>query len=77
MTLLHIYGCPADSSALDRPVTECDECKQPLAKIDNGGQILAGCITCNLWRDQDGNVVRLSVEDLSAPACISQGIRRG
>ena len=51
----------------------CTECKQPLAEIDNGGQILAGCITCNLWRDQDGNVVRLSVEDLSALHAFRRG----
>ena len=44
----------------------CTECKQPLIEIDNGGQHLRGCLSCNQWRDRGGNVVELSVDDLAA-----------
>jgi len=44
----------------------CAECKQPLLMLDNRGQWLQGCATCNDWRDSDGNAVKLSVEDLAA-----------
>ena len=27
----------------------CRECKQPLGEIDNRGQHLHGCMTCNIW----------------------------
>jgi len=27
----------------------CNQCKQPLTKIDNYGERLTGCLTCNLW----------------------------
>jgi hypothetical protein len=54
----------------------CTECHQRLVEIDNGGQILVGCITCNRWLDHDGNLVQLSVED-SAALHASSGIKRG
>jgi hypothetical protein len=44
----------------------CTECKQLLIEIDNRGQRLRGCLTCNKWRDGQGNQVKLSVEDLAA-----------
>jgi hypothetical protein len=44
----------------------CHECKQPLIVIDNRREHLVGCPSCNLWCDKDGNVVKLSVEDLAA-----------
>jgi hypothetical protein len=44
----------------------CQECKQPLVAIDNRGQHLTGCLTCNEWHDNHGNLVRLSEDDLAA-----------
>jgi len=44
----------------------CTECKQPLIMLDNRGEWLRGCGTCNEWRDSEGNAVKLSVEDLTA-----------
>jgi hypothetical protein len=47
-------------------ISYCFDCKRPLVEIDNRGERLTGCMTCNLWRDSEGNVVKLSVEDLAA-----------
>jgi hypothetical protein len=44
---------------------ECKECGQPLIEVDNRGQHLRGCLTCNEWHDRHGNLVRLSEEDLA------------
>ena len=45
----------------------CFECKRPLAEIDNRGQRLRGCLTCNIWWSlTGGGPVKLSVEDLQA-----------
>jgi hypothetical protein len=44
----------------------CTECKQPLIEVENRGQHLRGCLSCNQWRDRNGNVVELSVDDLAA-----------
>jgi hypothetical protein len=44
----------------------CHECKRPLTEIDNRGQLLKGCMTCNIWRSPAGDKVRLSEEDLHA-----------
>jgi hypothetical protein len=44
----------------------CKECGQPIVEIDNRGLHLRGCLTWNGWRDSQGNLVRLSVEDLAA-----------
>ena len=43
----------------------CHECKQPLMEIDNRGQRLRGCLTCNIWWSGDDEKVRLSEADLS------------
>src|SRR5262245_44059710 len=40
----------------------CTECKQPLIEMDNRGQHLRGCLACNAWQDNHGNLVRLSQE---------------
>ena len=40
--------------------------QHPLIVIDNRGEHLVGCLSCNLWCDRDGNAVRLSEEDLAA-----------
>jgi hypothetical protein len=43
----------------------CNQCHQPLTDIDNFGQRLRGCLTCNLWAALDGERwVRLSEADL-------------
>ena len=45
----------------------CFECKRPLVEIDNRGQHLHGCMTCNIcWSLTGGAAVKLSVEDLYA-----------
>jgi hypothetical protein len=45
----------------------CFECKRPLIEIDNRGQRLHGCMTCNIWWPLRGaEMVKLSVEDLQA-----------
>ena len=45
----------------------CFECKRPLVEIDNRGQRLRGCMTCNIWWSLiGGGAVKLSVEDLAA-----------
>ena len=44
----------------------CFECKQALTELDNYGQRLKGCITCNIWWSLAGDKVRLPEEDLRA-----------
>ena len=44
----------------------CRECKQAVIEIDNRGQHLTGCMTCNIWWSADEEKVRLSEEDLAA-----------
>jgi hypothetical protein len=45
----------------------CNNCGQGLIKIDNRGERLIGCLTCNLWSPPDGKRwTRLSEEDLRA-----------
>ena len=45
----------------------CKECGQPVVEIDNRGQRLHGCMTCNVWWSvTGGGAVKLSVEDLAA-----------
>jgi hypothetical protein len=51
----------------DESTSACFECKRPLVEIDNRGQRLRGCMTCNIWRSlTGGGAVKLSVEDLAA-----------
>jgi hypothetical protein len=48
-------------------ITRCNQCKQALTEIDNGGERLTGCLTCNLWATADGKRwKRMSEEDLRA-----------
>jgi hypothetical protein len=42
------------------------ECRHPLTDIDNYGQRLRGCITCNIWWSLEGADVRLPEEDIRA-----------
>ena len=45
----------------------CHNCGQPLVEIDNRGERLRGCLTCNLWTAGDAKGwTRLSEEDLRA-----------
>ena len=45
----------------------CYNCGQELVEIDNRGQRLTGCLTCNLWTAGDAKGwTRLSEEDLRA-----------
>jgi hypothetical protein len=45
----------------------CLECKQKLIEIDNRGEHLIGCLTCNVWWSWwSTNAVKLSEEDLHA-----------
>lgn len=45
----------------------CNQCDQELIKIDNCGEELVGCLTCNLWAAAEGESwIRLSEEDLRA-----------
>ena len=45
----------------------CHNCDQELIEIDNRGQRLVGCLTCNLWAaDGTEGWTRLSEEDLNA-----------
>ena len=42
-------------------------CRQPLIEIDNRGQRLSGCLTCNLWAaGKSAEWIRLNEEDLRA-----------
>ena len=45
----------------------CHNCGQELIEIDNRGERLRGCLTCNLWSvGDDKSWTRLSEEDLRA-----------
>jgi hypothetical protein len=51
----------------DEKVACCNQCKQSLIEIDNHGERLIGCMTCNLWATAEGKRwKRLSEEDLNA-----------
>jgi hypothetical protein len=56
----------------------CNHCKQALIEIDNRGERLTGCLTCNLWAPADGKRwTRLSVEDLrGTPPSANGGTRK-
>ena len=49
-------------------VTErCSQCGQQLIEVDNRGERLVGCLTCNLWAAEGKqHWIRLSEEDLRA-----------
>ncbi len=44
----------------------CHECKRPLIEIDNHGERLKGCMTCNIWWTLDDTKKRLPETDLHA-----------
>jgi hypothetical protein len=47
-------------------IRTCHECKRPLIDIDNYGERLTGCMTCNIWWTGDNAKRRLSEADLHA-----------
>ena len=48
-------------------VQRCNQCGQELIEIDNRGERLVGCLTCNLWTAAvSARWIRLSEEDLRA-----------
>jgi len=48
-------------------VARCNHCKQVLIEIDNRGERLTGCLTCNLWTAAGSKRwKRLSEADLRA-----------
>ena len=51
----------------------CIECKQPLIEVGNRGKQLVGCLTCNEWLDDEGNLIKLSVKDLAALHALRRG----
>lgn len=54
---------PAETEGANR----CNQCGQELIEIDNRGERLVGCLTCNLWTAADGKGwIRLGEDDLRA-----------
>jgi hypothetical protein len=54
---------PADAKKAER----CNECDQRLIEIDNRGERLVGCLTCNLWTATESKGwIRLGEDDLRA-----------
>ena len=45
----------------------------PLIEVDNRGKRLVGCLTCNEWLDDEGNLTKLSVEGLAALHALRRG----
>jgi hypothetical protein len=35
------------------PDSACDKCRHPLTRIDFYGELLEGCIYCNVWKEVD------------------------
>ena len=57
----------ATKQAVLSDMDRCHNFGQELIEIDNRGEPLTGCVSCNLWALTDGDRwVRLSVEDLHA-----------
>jgi hypothetical protein len=58
----------------DHKITHCNHCKQAQIEIDNRGERLTGCLTCNLWATTGGKRwKRLSEEDLRALHILRHG----
>ena len=52
----------------------CNQCHQPLIEIENNGQRLRGCLTCNLWASSGGGRwIRLSEEDIRSLHLLRRG----
>jgi hypothetical protein len=52
----------------------CSQCGQQLIAIDNRGECLIGCLTCNLWANRENTRwIRLSEEDLRALHTLRHG----
>ena len=49
------------------PDSACDKCHRPLTRIDFYGEVLEGCIHCNVWKDVANGVWRkIPEEDIEA-----------
>ena len=58
-----IHLMPAEGGKAER----CNQCGQELIEIDNRGERLVGCLTCNLWAAPNSTRwTRLGEEDLRA-----------
>jgi hypothetical protein len=58
----------------DDGVACCNQCKLPLIEIDNRGERLTGCLTCNLWTaEHSKRWKRLSEEDVRALHLLRHG----
>jgi hypothetical protein len=45
-------------------VTNCPHCQRPLTEIDYYGEVLVGCIECNVWgRPGDKTLIMELLED--------------
>jgi len=48
-------------------MNQCNHCQQELISIDNRGERLTGCISCNLWSASGEKLwIELCAEDLHA-----------
>jgi hypothetical protein len=55
------------------PDSACDKCHRPLTRIDFYGEVLEGCIHCNVWKDvARGAWRKIPEEDIEA----LKGMRR-
>jgi hypothetical protein len=55
----------------------CHNCDRELIEVDNRGQRLVGCLTCNLWLSPSATGwIRLSEEDLHALHTLHPGGHR-
>jgi hypothetical protein len=65
---------PVISVARKIDMDRCNHCKQALIDIDNRGERLAGCLSCNLWSCSGEKLwIRLSEEDLRALHLLRHG----
>jgi hypothetical protein len=59
-------GVPQYAEAVGRSGRPRCQCGDELIDIDNRGEVLTGCIRCNVWRPLAKPPIRLSEEDLLA-----------
>ena len=58
----------------EEQIARCHNCKQALIEIDNRGERLTGCLTCNLWAAAGSKRwKRLSETDLRALHLLRHG----
>ena len=60
---------PNPPHVADGQMDHCNHCNQELIEIDNRGEGLTGCLSCNLWSASDESLwISLSDQDLHALA---------